>query len=38
VVRAAAVVALMFLWTWGLNYRRMPLETALAGNQAVADG
>lgn len=34
-VRAVAVVALMFLWTWGLNYRRLPLETALAGNRAV---
>jgi hypothetical protein len=35
VIRFAAVVALMFLWTWGCNYRRLPLETALAGNQAV---
>ncbi len=35
VIRFTAVVALMFLWTWGCNYRRLPLETALAGNQAV---
>jgi hypothetical protein len=36
VIRLAAVVALMFLWTWGCNYRRLPLETALAGNEAAA--
>jgi hypothetical protein len=35
IIRFAAIVALMFLWTWGCNYRRLPLETALAGNQAV---
>jgi len=33
-MRFAAVVALMFLWTWGCNYRRLPLETALEGNRA----
>lgn len=35
VVRVTAVLGLLFLWTWGLHYRRLPLETALAGNQAV---
>jgi hypothetical protein len=34
-VRIASLLTLMFLWTWGLNYRRLPLETALAGNRAV---
>jgi len=34
VIRMAALVTLMFLWTWGCHYRRLPLEAALAGNQA----
>jgi len=28
-VRFAAVASLLFLWAWGFNYRRLPLETAL---------
>jgi hypothetical protein len=28
-VRFAAVTVLLFLWAWGFNYRRVPLETAL---------
>jgi len=34
VIRLAAALTLLFLWTWGCNYRRLPLETALAGNEA----
>ncbi len=34
VIRMAALVTLMFVWTWGCHYRRLPLEAALAGNQA----
>ena len=28
-VRLVAIVVIMFLWTWGCNYRRIPLETSL---------
>jgi hypothetical protein len=31
-LRAAAVVTIVFMWFWGFNYRRIPLETALGGN------
>jgi len=30
-IRAAAVVSVVFLLTWGCNYRRVPLETSLTG-------
>jgi hypothetical protein len=29
VVRAGAVLVVLFLWGWGFNYRRLPLESAL---------
>jgi Protein of unknown function (DUF3810) len=29
VVRAAALLTFVFLWTWGFNYRRVPLEATL---------
>ncbi|MDA1307893.1 MAG: DUF3810 family protein [Acidobacteria bacterium] len=32
VVRLAAILALVFLLLWGLNYRRVPLETTLGGS------
>jgi hypothetical protein len=28
VVRAASILMLLFLWGWGCNYRRLPLETS----------
>jgi Protein of unknown function (DUF3810) len=28
-IRVAAVVVILFLWTWGCNYRRIPLETSM---------
>lgn len=28
-VRFAAIASLLFLWAWGFNYRRLPLESAL---------
>lgn len=31
IIRLAAVLALLFLVFWGLNYRRLPLETTLGG-------
>lgn len=31
IVRVAAVLALLFLLAWGLNYRRVPLELTLGG-------
>lgn len=34
-VRFAAVVAIAFMGLWGLNYRRVPLETTLAAGAAV---
>jgi hypothetical protein len=30
-LRASAVVAIVFLFAWGCNYRRLPLETVLTG-------
>ncbi|HEX5070867.1 MAG TPA: DUF3810 family protein [Vicinamibacterales bacterium] len=33
-VRFAAITALLFLWAWGFNYRRLPLETVLRGQPA----
>ncbi len=35
-LRAVAVVALVFFFAWGCNYRRLPLETTLPGGQTVA--
>lgn len=32
VIRVASVVTILFMWFWGFNYRRIPLETALGGN------
>jgi hypothetical protein len=34
VVRAAAVITILFYWAWGFNYRRMPLETVIPGGKA----
>jgi hypothetical protein len=34
VVRAVSIVALLFLWGWGCNYRRLPLEQALPDRTA----
>ena len=33
-IRAAAVIAVLFLWAWGFNYRRMPLESVIPGGRA----
>ena len=33
-LRAVALVAIVFMCTWGLNYRRQPLETTLARDGA----
>lgn len=30
VIRMAAIFVILFLWAWGFNYRRLPLEAALA--------
>jgi len=37
VVRLAGVLALLFLLLWGLNYRRLPLETTLGGTVSSPD-
>lgn len=34
IVRAAAVIAVLFYWAWGFNYRRVPLESAVPGGVA----
>jgi hypothetical protein len=34
IIRAAAMAVILFLWAWGFNYRRLPLETALAAGPA----
>jgi hypothetical protein len=34
-VRMAAIVTIVFMWCWGFNYRRVPLETVLDGGAAV---
>ena len=34
-IRLVGVVVSLFVLTWGCNYRRQPLETTLAGGQAV---
>jgi hypothetical protein len=31
VVRAVAILVILFLWGWGFNYRRLPLETVVPG-------
>jgi len=36
VVRFSAVIAILFLWTWGCHYRRLPLETSLPGGTAAS--
>jgi hypothetical protein len=33
-VRAACIIAVLFYWAWGFNYRRLPLETVIPGGQA----
>jgi len=35
VVRGASIVLLLFLWGWGCNYRRLPLERGFPGGEAV---
>jgi hypothetical protein len=35
VVRAVAIVLLLFLWSWGCNYGRLPLEKGFPGGEAV---
>lgn len=35
VLRFAGVLTILFLATWGCNYRRLPLETALTGSRAI---
>jgi hypothetical protein len=35
-VRATCVVAVLFYWAWGFNYRRLPLETIIPGGKAPA--
>ncbi len=34
VVRFAAVAAILFVWAWGFNYRRIPLESVTPGGAA----
>jgi hypothetical protein len=34
-VRVAAIAVLLFLWGWGFNYRRLPIETAMPGKVAL---
>jgi hypothetical protein len=36
-IRAVAAVALVFMFVWGCNYRRQPLESALGGVDAHPD-
>ncbi len=31
VIRAASILVILFLWSWGFNYRRLPLESAVPG-------
>ena len=31
IVRAVAIVVILFLWAWGFNYRRLPLDTVVGG-------
>ena len=31
VVRAVSILAILFLWAWGFNYRRVPLQDTLQG-------
>jgi hypothetical protein len=33
-IRAVCVVAVLFYWAWGFNYRRMPLEAIIPGGHA----
>ncbi len=33
-IRAGCVIAVLFYWAWGFNYRRMPLETVIPGGHA----
>ena len=35
ILRAAAILVILFLWAWGFNYRRLPLETAISGGVMV---
>ena len=35
VIRAAAVIVILFCWAWGFNYRRPPLEAGLPGGRAI---
>ncbi len=35
-IRAAAVIVIAFMFFWGYNYRRLPLETTLEGGTATA--
>jgi hypothetical protein len=35
VVRATSILLLLFLWGWGCNYRRLPLERGFPGGEAV---
>ena len=35
-LRAAAVIVIVFMFFWGYNYRRLPLETTLEGGAAAA--
>ncbi len=34
IVRAVAIVVILFLWAWGFNYRRLPLESVIKGGVA----
>ena len=34
IVRNVSILIILFLWAWGFNYRRLPLETALHGGAA----
>jgi hypothetical protein len=31
IVRFVSIVAILFYWAWGFNYRRLPLDSVLAG-------
>lgn len=36
VLRAAAIVGIIFMWAWGCNYRRVPLQNSLGKGGEVA--
>jgi len=35
ILRAAAILVILFLWAWGFNYRRLPLDNAVSAGASV---